>query len=73
MAYLHMAVESGKSTGCLAKACGDDYHDGQAYLAWELLQRKYAKTEMFSASKLRQEFNRLRLKEKGDPVDFSRK
>ena len=73
MAYLYMEVESGKATGCLAKACGDDYPNGKAYLDWAFLQRKYAKTDMLLASKLRQEFNRLRLKEKGDPVDFSRK
>ena len=73
MAYLHMAVESGKSTGCLAKACDDDYPNGQAYPAWDSLQKKYAKTDMLSASKLIQELNKLRLKEKGDPVDFLRK
>ena len=32
MAYLHMAVESWKSTGCIAKACDDDYPNGQAYV-----------------------------------------
>ena len=73
MAYLCMEVDLGKTTGCLAKACGDDYPNGKAYLDWDFLQRKYAKTDMLLASKLRQEFNRLRLKEKGDPVDFSRK
>ena len=31
---------------------------------------KYAKTDMLSASKLRHDLNRLRLKEKGDPVYF---
>ena len=38
MTYLHMEVESGKSTGCLSKACDDDYPNGQAYLAWDLLK-----------------------------------
>ena len=46
MAYLCMEVESGKATVCLAKACGDDYPNGQAYLDWDLLQRKYANTDM---------------------------
>ena len=60
----------GKSTGYLPKAFDDDYPNGQAYLAWDLLQMKYAKTDMLSASKLRHDLNRLRLKEKGDPVYF---
>ena len=62
MAYFHMAVDLGKYTGCLAKACDDDYPNLQAYLAWDLLQRKYAKTDMLSTSKLRQDLKRLRLK-----------
>ena len=70
MVYLHMVVESGTATGCLAKACDYDYTNGQAYLAWDFLQKKYAKTDMLLASKLRQELNNLRLKEKRDPVDF---
>ena len=73
MAYLYMEVESGKSTVCLYKACGDDYPNGQEYLDWDLLQNKYAKTDMLSASKLIQELNRLTLKEKGDPIDFFEK
>ena len=73
MAYLCMEVDLGKTTGCLAKACGDEYPNGQAYLSLDLLQRKYVKTDMLSVSKLIQELNRLKLKEKGDPVDFSRK
>ena len=73
MVYLHMAVESGTATGCLAKACDYDYTNGQAYLAWDFLQKKYKKTDMLSASKLRQELNNLRLKEKRDPVDFFNK
>ena len=71
MAYLHMSVELGKATGCLAKAFYDDYPNEQAYLAWDLLQKKYVKTDMLSASKLRQNLNKLRLKKKGNPVDFS--
>ena len=73
MVYLHMVVESGIATGCLAKACDYDYTNGQAYLARDFLQKKYAKTDMLSASKLRQELYNLSLKEKRDPVDFSRK
>ena len=46
MAYLHMEVDSGKATGCLANACDDDYPNGQAYLAWDFLKMKYAKTDM---------------------------
>ena len=73
MAYLHMAVELGKATGFLAKECDYDYPNGQAYLARDFLQNKYTKTDMLSASKLIKELNNLRLKEKGDPVDFFEK
>ena len=62
MAYLHMTEESGKATGFLAKLCDDDYPNGKAYLAWDLLKMIYAKTDMLLASKLIQEFNMLRLK-----------
>lgn len=40
MAYLNMAMESGTAAGCLAKACDDDYPNGLAYEAWEILQKK---------------------------------
>ena len=62
MLYFHMEVESVKSTVCLAKACDDDYPNNHAYLAWDLLQRNYAKTNMLLVSKIRQELNSLKLK-----------
>ena len=47
--------------------------DRRTYLAWDFLQSKYANTDMLSAPKLRQDLNKLRLKEKGDPVYFLEK
>ena len=68
MAYLHMSMESTNGTGCLEKACNDEFPKGLLHEAWKHLHKKYAKTDILSASKLRQELHILKLKEEGDPT-----
>ena len=55
------------------KACNDKYPKGLEHEAWNNLQKKYSKTDILLASKLRQELHRLKLKEEGDPTDLFEK
>ena len=65
-----MYVESAKYTVCLSKACDTEYSKVLAYVARNNLKKKYANTDILSTSKLRQDLNILKLKEKGDPTNF---
>ena len=70
MVYLHMSTEADKDTGFPEKACDKYYPIGLLYVSWSNFHTKNAKTEIFPASKLRQEFQILNLNKEGDPANF---
>ena len=50
-----MSAESDTVTGYLVKACNGEYPKGLVHVAWKNSHKKYAKTNIFLASKLGQE------------------
>ena len=68
-----MYVDSDKATGCLPKACTDEYLKGLVHEAWKNLQKYYVKTNILSTSKFIQDLHILKLKEEGDTTDLFEK